>query len=83
MVNPYTPSQNIIGSPSSLSDQRLKHNLLGVTPEQCLNTLRQIKPQTYDRVDTGERRLGLVADQCEAALATAGIEVDNVIGQRR
>ena len=76
------PSQTIKGDPSSLSDLRLKQNLLEVTPEQCLNTLRQIKPQTYDRIDTGERRLGLVADQCEAAFETAGVEVENVIGQR-
>ena len=53
-----------------------------VTPEQCLNTLRPIKPQTYDRDDVGERRLGLVADQCEEALEKAGIQVDNVLGQR-
>ena len=83
MVNPYTPSQNIIWDPSSLSDARLKTNLTEVTSEQCLNTLRNIKPQTYDRGDLGnERRLGLIADEIEEALEKAGIEVDNVIGQR-
>ena len=74
--------KTLYGDPSSLSDQRLKENLLEVTPEQCLNTLRHIKPQTYDRNDLGERRLGLIADECEEALEKAGIEVDNVIGQR-
>ena len=83
MVNPYTPSQNIIGDPSSLSDARLKTNLTEVTSEQCLNTLRHIKPQTYDRNDLGnERRLGLIADEIQEAFETAGIEVNNVIGQR-
>ena len=82
-VNPYTPSQNIIGDPSALSDARLKTNLIEVTPEQCLNTLRQIKPTTYDRGDLGEYRLGLIADECEEALKNNGIEVDNVIGERR
>ena len=65
-----------------MSDARLNKHLTEVTPEQCLNTLRQIKPQTYDRDDVGERRLGLVADECGEALAKAGIAVDNVIGQR-
>ena len=65
-----------------MSDLRLKQNLLEVTPEQCLNALRKIRPQTYDRIDTGERRLGLLSDQCEAALEKAGIEIDNVIGQQ-
>ena len=83
VVNSYIPSQNIIGDPSSLSDARLKTNLTEVTPEQCLNTLRQIKPTTYDRDDIGEYRLGLVADECEEALKNNGIEVDNVIGERR
>ena len=44
--------------------------------------MRHIKTQVYDRDDINERRLGLVADECEEALAAAGIEVDNIIGQR-
>ena len=81
--NPLTPSQNIIGDPSSLSDARLKTNLMEVTPQQCLDTLRRIKPQTYDRDDLGgERRLGLIADQCEDALLAEGFVIDNVIGER-
>ena len=68
VVNSYIPSQNIIGDPSSLSDARLKTNLTEVTPEQCLNTLSQIKPTTYDRNDLGERRLGLLANEREEAL---------------
>ena len=51
-------------------------------PEECLNTLRQLKPQTYDRDDLGERKLGLVADECEDALRNAGVAVDNVAGKR-
>ena len=78
----FVHSDNIYGNPSSLSDARLKTNLTEVTPDQCLNTLRQIKPRTYDRDDIGEYRLGLLADECEEALKTAGIEVDNVIGEK-
>ena len=44
--------------------------------------MRHIKPQVYDRDDINERRLGLVADECEEALEKAGIEVDNIVGQR-
>ena len=79
----FVHTDNLYGNVSSLSDARLKQNSLEVTPEQCLNTLRHIKPQTYDRNDLGERRLGLIADECEEAIEKAGIEVDNVIGQRR
>ena len=78
----FVHSDNIYGNPSSLSGARLKTNLQEVSPEQCLNTLRLIKPQVYDRNDLNERRLGLVADECEEALEAAGIEVDNIIGQR-
>ena len=45
--------------------------------------MRQIKPTTCDRDDIGEYRLGLIADECEEALKNNGIEVDNVIGERR
>ena len=78
----FVHNDRIYGNPSSLSDARLKTNLTEVTPEQCLNTLRHIKPQVYDRDDINERRLGLVADECEEALEKAGIEVDNIVGQR-
>ena len=79
----FVHSDNIYGNPSSLSDARLKTSLTEVTSEQCLNTLRHIKPQTYDRNDLGnERRLGLIADEIQEAFETAGIEVNNVIGQR-
>ena len=80
VVNSYIPSQNIIGDPSSLSDARLKTNLTEVTGEQCLSTLAQIQPQTYDREDLQERRLGLIADQCQDALE--GLAIDNVVGER-
>ena len=83
VVNPLTPSQNIIGDPSSLSDARLTTKLMEITPHQCLNTLSRIKPQTYDRDDMGgESRLGLIADQCEDALQAEGFAIDNVIGER-
>ena len=77
----FIHSDNIIGDPGSLSDARLKSNLTEVTGEQCSTTLAQIQPQTYDREDLQERRLGLIADQCADALE--GLAIDNVVGERR
>ena len=79
----FAHSDNIYGNPSSLSDARLTTNSTLVTGDQCLATLSQIEPQTYDRDDLGERRLGLLADQCEDALRAGGlVSIDNVIGER-
>ena len=63
-----------------MSDARLETNLTEVTGEQCLTTLAQIQPQTYNREDLQERRLGLIADQCQDALE--GLAIDNVVGER-
>ena len=76
----FLHNDNVYGNPSSLSDARLKTNLTEVTGEQCLTTLAQIQPQTYDREDLQERRLGLIADQCTDALE--GLAIDNVVGER-
>ena len=59
-----------------------KSNNTLVTGVQRLNTLSRIKPQTYGRDDLGERKLGLVAEECEDALRNAGAPPDNVAGER-
>ena len=51
-----------------------------VTGEQALGVLSNIQGQTYWREDLEERRLGLIADECETAIAELG--VDNVVGSK-
>ena len=48
--------------------------------KERLTTLAQIQPQTYNREDLHERRLGLIADQCQDALE--GLAIVNVVGER-
>ena len=73
-------SDNVYGDPSSLSDARLKTDLAEVTGEQALSVLSNIQGQTYWREDLKERRLGLVADQCQSALSV--LAIDNVLGSK-
>ena len=63
----------------NLSDGRLKIDREEVTGAQSLAILSKIPAVTYTRTDTGERRLGHIADEVEEALADLGIS--NVTGE--
>ena len=76
----FIHSDNVHGDPNSLSDARLKTDLTEVTGEQALSVLSNIQGQTYWREDLEERRLGLIADQCESALSE--LAIDNVLGSK-
>ena len=76
----FVHSDNIIGNPASLSDRRLKSEVTPVSGTQALDVLSQIQGCTYEREDLGQRRLGLIADEVEQAIAQ--ISVDNVVGSK-
>ena len=76
----FMHSDNIIGDPASLSDARLKSEIIPVSGEQALGVLSQIQGCTYERIDMEQRRLGLIADGVEEAIEE--LAVDNVIGQK-
>ena len=76
----FVHSDNIIGNPASLSDKRLKEEIDPVSGAQALDVLSQIQGCTYEREDLQQRRLGLIADEVEAAIV--GLGVDNVCGSK-
>ena len=76
----YVHSDNIYGGPISLSDARLKTERTDVTGEQALSVLSNIQGCTYNREDLGQRRLGLIADEVETAIA--GFAIDNVCSSK-
>ena len=61
-----------------MSDGRIKIDREEVTGQQSLAILSKIPAVTCTRTDTGERRLGHIADEVEEALADLG--VSNVTG---
>ena len=76
----FMRSDNIIGDTVSLSDARLKTEVMPVSGDQALSVLSQIQGCTYEREDLGQRRLGLIADEVEEA--TDKLAIDNVLGSR-
>ena len=52
------------------SDERLKDDVLDLPSDQCLDVLRQVSSKSYRRNDLNEtsRRIGFIAQHCEAAL---------------
>ena len=76
----FIHSDNIIGDPASLSDQRLKSERTPVSGDQALSVLNQIQAYTYDREDLDQRRLGLFAQNVEEAIGQ--IAVDNVVSSK-
>ena len=76
----WVHSDQVYGDPSSLSDGRLKTERTVVSGQQAQSALSQIEAYTYERVDIGERRLGLIADVVESACEQLG--VDNVVSSK-
>ncbi len=52
------------------SDMRLKDDVQDLPSDQCLDVLRQVSAKSYRRNDLAEttRRIGFIAQHCEAAL---------------
>ena len=76
----WVHSDNVHGDLGSLSDRRLKSEVTPVSGTQALDVLSQIQGCTYEREDLDQRRLGLIADNVEQAIAQ--ISVDNVVGSK-
>jgi hypothetical protein len=79
-------SSNIIGDPASLSDSRIKANQQPADQAALCRVFDALVPKTYDRQDnpeqTPEHRLGLIADEVQAALNAHLPQVTNVISER-
>ena len=71
-------SSSFIYTGNVLSDGRIKTERREVPGAQSLDILSQIPAMTYTRTDTGERRLGFIADVVEEATSDLGIS--NVTG---
>ena len=73
----YIHADNVYADYTSSSDARLKTDLTEVSGAQALNVLSNIQGQTYWREDLSQRRLGLIADSVQTAIA--GLAIDNVV----
>ena len=71
-------SSNFTVTGNVLSDGRIKTDRQEVSGTQYLDILSNIKTMTYTRTDSGEKRLGHIADDVETAIAELGIS--NVTG---
>ena len=81
MRSPATvSSQNVVGDPSSLSDARLKQSAEPINGATALDIIAQCGGSVYTRIDTNEKRVGMIAQDVEAAIA--GLGVDNVISSK-
>lgn len=58
-----------IGNVDAVSDARLKTNLERIT--EALGKVQSLTGYTFDRVDTGDRQTGLIAQEVEAVLPEA------------
>ena len=68
------------GDVSSLSDGRLKTERTELSGQQAQHVLNQLKSQTDERDDVGERRRGLIADEVESAIDQ--LAIDNVVSSK-
>jgi len=83
-------SDSIIGNPSSLSDSRLKADQTIVPGDKLTSIFDAIETKEYDLANTGtdvdgtelhtERRVGVIADDVQAALANCGWT--NIVGSK-
>lgn len=80
-VTPHsiTHSDNIVGQPSRLSDERLKTGITELNPASCLSICNTLAPCAYLRTGTDEIRTGLVAQTVEATLASYSMPILPVI----
>ena len=76
----WVHSDNVYGDPASLSDARLKTEVMPASGTQALPVLSQIQGCTYEREDLQQRRLSCIADHVEDAVDE--LAIDNVIGNR-
>ena len=64
----------------ALSDGRIKTAREERTGLQAIGSMRGIRGYTYDRDDLKQRRLGLIADEVQAAVASELPPVEHIVG---
>ena len=64
----FVHSDNVVGSPSSLSDERIKDNVSILDPPLCLDFCNALRPAMYLQTQANEPRSGLIAQEVQAAL---------------
>ena len=64
----FVHSDNIMGDPSSLNDERIKDNVTNLDPSNCLSFCNALQPSLYLQTLANEVRTGLVAQSVQAAL---------------
>ena len=75
-------SDNIVGNPGSLSDERIKSGVSELNPATCLDLCNTLAPCAYLRTDNDEIRTGLIAQEVEAALSQYSMPILPVVGSR-
>ena len=61
-------SDNIMGNPSSLSDERIKENVSRLDPSICLDVCNSLEPSLYLQTLDNEPRTGLIAQEVQTVL---------------
>ena len=64
----WVHSDNIMGNPSSQSDERIKDNVSSIDPSDCLSFCNSLSPSMYLQTLANEPRSGLIAQEVQAAL---------------
>ena len=70
---------NVIGNPSSLSDERIKDNVSIVDPSNCLNFCNSINPSMHLQTLANEVRTGLIAQEVQSALTSHSLPADQIL----
>ena len=75
-------SDNVIGNPGSLSDEKIKSGVTELDPATCLDLCNTLAPCAYLRTDNDEIRTGLIAQEVEATLASYSMPILPIIGSK-
>ena len=69
----WVHSDNIVGNPSSLSDERIKDNVSSLDPSNCLSFCNSLQQSLYLQTLANEPRTGLIAQEVQSALTSHNI----------
>ena len=64
----FVHSDNVVGNPSSLSDERIKDNVSSLDPSNCLSFCNTLQPSLYLQTLANEPRTGLTSQQIHSSL---------------
>ena len=83
IANAFVHSDNITGTPSTLSDGRIKDNVTSLDPSNCLSFCSAISPALYLQTLANEVRTGLVAQEVQTALQAHSLPETPVLDTKR